>query len=530
MGVKERLKLLEEALKFGRLRPEPVRGIQIEAEAGPLELPPDFRIPPPTLETFGEVENPAQIVHFPLRPTAYRFAEAVARGTAREIICYGARGDRKSSTALVAMLWHAIEHRHAGFPLPVPWMSVRDTHQNHRLTTVRTLQREWWQGIWRIERDEHLAIARVEGEDLVVVDLFGVEDKGAMDRLRMEVVGVHFEEVAPAAVLVQSSGVSEDSWTIALTSQRLPSHCHPAIITTNLPDEDHWSWQRFVVRKHPGTLAFHIPPGESASAEQREEWARILEGRPDLLERLLKGRPGAIALGPQVAVGYNPEAHVAREVQPIARHEPVWMGWDAGHTPTVVIGQRVDGHVRIYAGLVTEKAGTKQHLEQTVLPWLARRAAWALRSDSGLVYHRYDPSMDTGEQDDIDQSPLQRVRESLGGVFEEGATSWPGRRDPMLALFNLAVAGRPVLQIDPGPDTELLRRALSGRWYYRLTAAGDIMKDLPHKPNHPWEDLGDAFCYLIGGLAPSREYEATSSPQDAYATTSIDLSWARADR
>jgi len=75
----------------------------------------------------------------------------------------------------------------------------------------------------------------------------------------------------------------------------------------------------------------------------------------------------------------------------------------------------------------------------------------------------------------------------------------------MLAAFNMADAGRVGLQIDPGADTELLRKALAGRWYYRQSPTGEIVRDLPHKPNHPWEDLGDAFCYLIGGVAPVRE-------------------------
>ncbi|MGH2627815.1 MAG: hypothetical protein ACRDHY_14330, partial [Anaerolineales bacterium] len=330
-----------------------------------------------------------------------------------------------------------------------------------------------------------------------------------------------FEEVAPVSVLLQSSGIGEEAWAIALTSQRLVSHCHPACITTNLPDEDHWAWQRFVGQRRPGTACVRIPPGESASAEQRAEWARALEGRPDLLKRLLQGDPGPVLLGPQVAAGYRPEAHVASAPLEIASGTPLWMVHDAGHTPTTVFGQRVGWQVRIYAGLITEKAGTRQHLEQTVLPWLSRRAPWALaRGGMQRLYHRYDPSMDTGEQDDIDQSPLRRIRESLGGIFAPGPTSWPGRRDPMLASFNLADAGRPALQIDPGPDTELLRKALAGRWYYRQSPTGEIVRDLPHKPNHPWEDLGDSFCYLIAGIAPQRELDR--GPRQEYCLVSFD--------
>jgi hypothetical protein len=427
----------------------------------------------------------------------------MATGKASEGILFGPRGERKTGGAHLCMLLHAHLHHHASFPLPVKWVGVTDTFQSHRIKTVRSLEDPCWRGIWKLHADDHLAIATIGGVEMVHCDLFGNEDVGAMDRLRMEMHGLWIEEPAVSTVLVQSSGVGEDAVMLGMTSIRLPSHCHPTILNSNYPDEDHWTWQRYVVRQHPRTLAFRIPPGECASAEQRAEWTRALDGRPDLIRRLLAGEPGVIALGPEVAVGYNPECHVSATPLEVIPSEPLWMGHDAGHWPTTVIGQRVREQVRVYAGLVTEKAGTRQHLEETALPWLAMHAPWTLHR--GGLYHVYDPSMDTGEQADTDQSPMQRIRETLGGSVQKGAISWPGRRDPMLAVFNVAHYGRPLLQIAPGPDTELLRKALGGRWYYKKTPQGDILKDLPHKPNHPWEDLGDSFCYLIGGIAPGRE-------------------------
>ena len=54
----------------------------------------------------------------------------------------------------------------------------------------------------------------------------------------------------------------------------------------------------------------------------------------------------------------------------------------------------------------------------------------------------------------------------------------------MLSLFNRGIAGEPALQIDP-VDALPLIRALRGSWYY------------------PHSDIGDAFCYFVGRIAPS---------------------------
>ena len=369
--------------------------------------------------------------------------------------------------------------------------------------------------------DGHLAAFVLDGTELVHLRLFGVEDQSGMDRLRAECHGLWFEEPAPSSVLVTSSGLSESAWGLGLTSRRLPTYHAPAIMTLNYPDEDHWTWRRFVVDQHPGTAYVRIPPGEYASAEQRAEWTRALANRPDLLRRLLQGEPGAIMLGQAVARGWSSSQHVAEQVYAPVEWAPLWIGWDAGHTPSTIIGQRVEGRVRVYAALCTEGAGTRQHIEAQVRPWLEAHAPWTLkRQDAPTLFHAYDPSMNTGDQSDTDASPIRVIQALLGGVQRAGAVSWEGRRDPMLALFNQAVGGQWALQVNPGKDTELLRRAWDGRWHYATKVTGELRAIQPAKPNPPWADLGDAACYFIGGVAPQRAVPTRRPP--AYATRTGD--------
>ena len=78
--------------------------------------------------------------------TAYEFAQAAVWGVdprtglpAREIACFGARGDGKTFTALSIMIEHSRRHSNAGYKLPVRWIGVRDTFASHKENTVSTL-------------------------------------------------------------------------------------------------------------------------------------------------------------------------------------------------------------------------------------------------------------------------------------------------------------------------------------------------------------------------------------------------------
>ena len=59
-----------------------------------------------------------------LEPVAGAFATAVASGAAREIACFGTRGDGKTFAALVTMIMHAVNHKAAGYPPCHGWVQL----------------------------------------------------------------------------------------------------------------------------------------------------------------------------------------------------------------------------------------------------------------------------------------------------------------------------------------------------------------------------------------------------------------------
>lgn len=420
----------------------------------------------------------------------------------------GTRGDGKTIAALAGMIAHAKRHEQMGYELPVTWMGVQDTFRAHELKTHPSMMQELWGGCWRL-RDggrEALCVVGDPPRVLVRMDLFGVEDQGAIDKMRMESHCLWIEEAAPTAVLVQSSGISETAYLTGVTSCRLKTHANVKVITENYPDEDHWTWLRWFVDPQPGTLLFRVPPGERASREQRAEWARALANRPDLLRRLLAGEPGGISLGPEVAEGFSQDLHVAPERLRPHAGEPIFMGQDFGHTPATIIGGLWRGNIEVYAALTCDKGGMKQHLEHTVIPWLSSHAPWVLKQRE-LINGCYDPNGDTGEQADIEQSPMTVLENMLGGRWEPGPISWDARKGPLLSVFRKPgpTPGTVALQIDPVDGRQLIQ-SCNGRWYYPQKHTGQLTRDFPKKPNHPWEDIGDAFCYFIIRLAGSENH------------------------
>src|SRR3990172_9128015 len=192
---------------------------------------------PPRLSMLASRTTTPRELNLSFRPGVSRFI-SLATGTqntspALETAAFGTRGDGKTWGAFGAMIVHAQRHHELGYPLPTRWAGVTDTFQSHKLKTVRSLQDPTWGGLWRFRDDSHVAECVLNGTVLVHLDLFGIEDQGAMDRLRMEMHGLWFEEPAPASVMVQSSGVNDGAWLMGLTSQRMPSYHHPAIMTLN---------------------------------------------------------------------------------------------------------------------------------------------------------------------------------------------------------------------------------------------------------------------------------------------------------
>lgn len=457
-------------------------------------------------------------------PVASEFIKAVATGEGDELLALGPRGEAKTISALIAMAAHAKEHEKAGFPLPVPWMCVTDTFNAHKEKTLDSMRKPFWQGAWKLEDGGHKAIFATN-KDAVIVSLFGIEDAGALDRVRKETCCSHYEEVAPTT---EGSGIPEEAVDIGITSQRVPTHAAVTILTSNYPDDGHWLWRRFKPtigvygrQEHPDDprrITFQIPKGDNPyiTTAQRAKWLERLKDRPDLIDRLLEGKPAVVHKGQAVAmgflgatpIGFNEARHVARTRLKPVKNVPFVLGQDGGHTPATTGGQEIDGQFRVLFSLCIERGGMRQQYLHNVKPWFRRFAPWVLEDPDEWVLGGYDPSLPDDETDTerVDKNPIDVIRNEVGGLWMPGPSDWTSRKGALFAAFNRSVGGEPGLLIDP-IHCEGLIRALRGQWYYPTDRFGHLQSDKPKSPNHPHEDHGQSLCYLLCRLAPSLNQE-----------------------
>ena len=342
----------------------------------------------------------ASVLVHDLRAAMTEAAVASVSGAYAEVMAQGARGDGKRIGGAATWLLYAHRHQQEGGALPVRVLVASNTFAEHRMKLHRTLEEPLWRGLWQPAQDGHVWTASIGGVAYVVLELIGVEDQTGLDRFRQAAHALWLEEAAPAGTELLSAGLPLDCLLIGGTSLRLPSYHHPILVTTNPGSEAHWTWQRYGVTRHPGTLLVEIPPGERASAEFRAKERQRLEGRPDLIRRLLDGKPALIVQGQGVLEGiFNPALHVASRPLEYNAGQRLILGHDAGLTPVTVIAQWNGPQLQILAALVSTRAGTEQHCRDLVMPWLLRHAPQA------ELENWVDPSMTTPSQSDLSESP-----------------------------------------------------------------------------------------------------------------------------
>lgn len=486
--------------------------------------------------------------------------EKFVRSTRLENCFMGPRGEGKTDGGIMAMTYHAslINKKYR----PIPWAIVRDTWTNLQRTTYRSFMYPTnpkslaYQLRGRIkERNggRELSLVDRAGNAIWVAFLFGMDTPDDLNQLlSMQLGGLWVEEAAPAMQEEIGKGISEEVWTLGITSLRhtimsdeameftkiwrgreklmRPEDMKQGIllgamvktpfgdivplnrraqITMNYPSEDHWTWARFYEEEDPDRNLFRIPRGENIHIDDqyRENMMRSLRGREDLMDRLVMGRPAHVQLGVAVTPEYHetlnggPWHRSDRDLEPMPSL-PVLRFWDGDLHPACFFAQITPRGK--FMGLDTLRSnetgmGMKQFIDQQVKPLLINKYSKIKKwRDLG------DPTLRDRDPSDSSKTAAQMIEKELNTTYEGGVLRWEPRKEALKELLTRTLSdGEPMFVLSK--HEKFMHRALSGGWHYNKSSSGKISDEPDNNDinSHP-------AAALSHGIAKIFKYERES--------------------
>lgn len=410
---------------------------------------------------------------------------------------------------LAASIWHA---KRCGRPIQAAL--IRDTHQNIKTSTVKSIQQIL--GGWGVFKNDYKKLY-IRSNPPVEFDLFGIDDEASISKLQgPEYALIWLEE--PAPILEKANaGLPKQVFDLAVARAARQQKTKPRVqITQNPSDGTHWTDklmeepEEYAVYEVDGIVVkiikhtFHIPKGENKHLTPlaRAMQMAAFKDDPGKWERYIEGRSATVQIGKKVTPAYSPTIHFSQKILPVYPENTNvnlggYRGWDGYQHPCCIIAQNnMFGQLVIHDVLYKEGIGTEELIEIMLLPLLAHP-----KYKNKITTWREigDPSMRTPDQSSIRRSAAKVIEKKLKTRFEPCPTRWGNIIDPTnRALRRMLDDGRPAIILSASAAT--LHHALKGGWHYKTDNNGRIIGSIPVKDEH--SHPGDAFGGLISTLMP----------------------------
>lgn len=440
-------------------------------------------------------------LRFRLTPTqrAYVNSDAVVN------VIYSNTGEGKTYASVVAMLVHAQRCGRS-----IRCAIVRDTHENIKNSTVRTIMEMFEAAPWMYKFRNDFRHLTIYSNPKVEVDLFGIDDPASLSKLQgPEYALIWLEEPAPMADKA-NAGLSEEVFNAALVrATRQKGTMARVQISMNPADQEHWTYKRLI---EPEVLdpdepsitkaVFRIEPGENIHVNpiSRAAVRAAYRDDPASYMRYALGQFAPVYRGKRVTPEFNLTWHVAPDVLDPAEGLVSFRLWDSWHNPTVLIGQVTKlGRLVFLDEIKLENSDIRTlvvHVKQLLnMPrWKGKAWDWL---DIG------DFTMRQPDQSNRQESAARVIEKSFGTIFQPGPTRWPILRDGMKKALNMNIEGMPAVYISP--NCRQLIRALSGAWHYKVDSSGNIISATPEKDEA--SHVGDCFANGVCVLLPGFDYK-----------------------
>jgi len=272
---------------------------------------------------------------------------------------------------------------------------------------------------------------------------------------------------------------------------------------SNPGNEDNWWYEWLDIEEagdRPENMSyFEQPGGFEADAENLEN----LPGERDYYNNLVVGKSyewvqqfinvqwGFSLKGTPVFKVFKPEFHVSKQHLSFNPYLPVLIGFDAGLTPSAIIGQQdLHGRLLILRELISENMGATRFCREMLKPLLRRECP---DSEVEIIG---DPAFTQRAQTD-ERSVRQILEAELPGVTIRPSPSntLVDRIEAVEGLLTQLTEVGPAYLVDPSCKT--LIRGFSSGYHYAVNKKG-TQADKPEKNkySHPH----DANQYLCQGV------------------------------
>ena len=223
-------------------------------------------------------------------------------------VIYSPRGEGKTVAGIASLFHHAKRNKK-----PITCAIVRDTHENIKLSVARSIQKVLPASRYKFKNDYKELI--LISNPPILVDLFGIADPGALQKLQgSEYALVWLEEPAPM-VDKANAGLSEDVFNAALIVCARQTDCSPRLqVSMNPADQDHWTYKRFfeepnIDPENPliTKAVFEVPYGDNPYLPEisRQATKAAYKHDPASYARYVGGKFAAITQGKKVTPDYG---------------------------------------------------------------------------------------------------------------------------------------------------------------------------------------------------------------------------------
>jgi hypothetical protein len=449
-------------------------------------------------------QQPKKQFGFDLTPTQGRY---VFSNTVVNLI-YSNTGEGKSLASIIAMLYHA--QRNAK---PIRCAVVRDTHENIKLSTARSIQDALPPELYRFKNDyKELTIF---SDPQIKVDLFGIDDPASLSKLQgPEYALIWLEEPAPMSDRA-NAGLSEEVFNAALVRCARQKDTVPRLqISMNPADEDHWTYKRFfeepdIDPDNPliTKAVFKIPYGENPYVTEvsRQAVKSAYKGDMAAYKRYVKGEFSPVYKGTRVTPKYDPEIHLSKTPLVPAQGLEGFRAWDGWHNPALLLGQITHAGRLVFIDTIRIKNSDIRTLIKTKAIPLLNSLRWKGKCKSWRDIG--DFSMKTPDQSNQQESAARVIEDAFGTFFEAGPSKWTHMKRGIDYVFENNILGKSAFIINKAE--RILHKGLIGDWHYKTDNSGNIMKDTPEKnsSSHPC----DAWANAVNVLLPARSAKINRS-------------------